>query len=104
VPFAVKVTAAGVTLNEKSASGAAACTESDACAVAVWPFAVVVNVTVAVVVAAEEAAVRVSGRVVPGVTASVNGEMVTPAGSTDTVTGAIPPPASAEAVSSREAC
>ena len=60
--------------------------------------------TVAVVVAAEEAAVRVSGRVVPGVTASVDGEMVTPAGSPDTVTGAVPPPASAEAVSSREAC
>jgi hypothetical protein len=35
VLFAVKVTAAGVTLNEKSAGGAAACTESDVCAVAV---------------------------------------------------------------------
>jgi hypothetical protein len=34
-PLAVKVTAAGMTLNEKSGCGAAACTESDACAVAV---------------------------------------------------------------------
>jgi hypothetical protein len=66
--------------------------------------ALTVNVTVAVVVVAEEAAVNVSGRATPGVTASVDGEIVTPAGSPDTVTEAVPPPGRADAASNNEAC
>ena len=73
VPFAVKLIDAGMTLSEKSAGGAA-WTESEACVLALWPLTVAVNVTVAVVAAAEEAAVIVSGNATPGVTDSVAGE------------------------------
>jgi hypothetical protein len=102
VPLAVNVTAAGMTLSEKSAGAAAACTVSEAWVLAVCPPTVVVSVTVEVVGVAEEPAVSVRGRATPGVSDSVDGEMVTPAGSpeTETVTGALP----AGAASNREAC
>jgi hypothetical protein len=63
---------------------------------------VVLKDTIAVVVAAEDAAVSVSGKAVPGVSESVAGEIETPVGNPDTVTVAAPVPAGA--VSSREAC
>lgn len=99
--MAVKLTDAGVTLSEKSA-GVAAVTESEACALAVWPLTVVVNDSVAVVVGVEEAAVIVSGKATPGVTERVAGEMVTPLGNPDTETVVALPPEGAP--SSREAC
>ena len=103
VPFAVNVTVAGMRLSEKpGGSPEAACTESEPWVLAVWPLTVVVNVTVAVVVVAEEAAVSVSGRLTPGVSDSVAGETVTPVGSPDTATVAAPAPAGA--ARSREAC
>ncbi len=87
----------------KSGGGAAAaCTERAACVLAIWPLTVVVNATVAVVVAAEEAAVSTSGKETPGVSDSVAGETVTPVGNPDTATVTAPPPAGA--ASSREAC
>ena len=90
-------------LSEKSGGGVeAACTESEPCALAVWPLTVVVKVIVAVVVAAEEAAVTITVRATPGVSDSVAGEIVTPVGSPDTATVAAPVPAGA--ASSREAC
>lgn len=102
VPLAVKLTDVGLTLSEKSAAAAAACTESEACVLAVWPLMVVVNVTIAVVVVAEEPAVSVSGKATPGLSDSVPGETVTPEGSPDTETVAAPVPAGA--ANSREAC
>jgi hypothetical protein len=102
-PFAIRANDAGLMLSEKSGGGAeAACTESEPCALAVWPLTVVVKVTVAVVVAAEEAAVSITVRATPGVSDSVAGEIVTPVGSPDTATVAAPVPAGA--ASSREAC
>jgi hypothetical protein len=101
VPFAVKVTEAGITLSEKSA-GAAPVTESEACVLAVFPPTLAVNVMVAVVVGVDEEAVIVSGKATPGVTDNVAGEMVTPLGNPDTETvAALPPPAPP---SRREAC
>lgn len=99
-PLATKANEAGLMLSEKSAGGA--CTESEACALAVWPLTVVLKVIVAVVVAAEEAAVSITGRATPGVSDSAAGESVTPVGSPDPATVAAPVPAGA--VSSREAC
>lgn len=99
--MAVKLIDAGVTLSEKSA-GVAAVTESEACALAVWPLTVVVKVTVAMLVGVEDAAVIVIGKATPGVTDSVAGETVTPLGNPDIETiVALPPPG---APSSREAC
>jgi hypothetical protein len=99
--LAVKLIDAGITLSEKSA-GVAAVTESEACALAVWPLTVVVNVTVPVVAVVEEAAVIVSGKATPGVADSIAGETVTPLGNPDIETvAALPPPG---APSSREAC
>jgi hypothetical protein len=101
VPFAVNVTDVGVTLSEKSA-GVAAVTDSEACVLTVWPFTVVVNVSVAVVAGAEVAAVIVSGKATPAVKDSSIGETVTPLGNPETVTvTALPPPG---APSSRETC
>lgn len=100
VPLAVNVTAAGFTLKEKSAC--ATCTASEACALAVWPPTVAENKTVAVAVAADEAAVIVIGSATPGVADRVDGEMVTPAGSPVTATVVAPLPAGA--VSIRDAC
>ena len=92
---------AGITLSEKSA-GVAAVTESEACVLADRPLTVVVNVTVAVLAGAEEAAVIVSGKATPGVTDSSIGETVTPLGNPDIETvAALPLPG---APSSREAC
>jgi hypothetical protein len=99
--LAVKPIEAGITLSEKSA-GVAAVTESEACALAVWPVTVVVNVTVVVLVGAEEAAVIVTGKATPGVTDSVVGETVTPLGNADIETVVALPPAGAP--SSNEAC
>jgi hypothetical protein len=101
VSLAVKVTAAGMALSEKLAGAAAACTESEACVLAVWPLTLVVNVTVAVVLGAVEAAVSSSGTATPGVRDGAAGESVTPAGNPETAT--VAPPAPAEAASSREA-
>jgi hypothetical protein len=62
----------------------------------------VVNVTVAVVVGVDEAAVIVNGKETPGVTDRVAGETVTPFGNPDVETVvALPPPGTP---SSREAC
>jgi hypothetical protein len=103
VPFAVRVTAVGVVLSEKSAVGAvAACTESEAWVLAVWPFTVVVKVTLALAAGAEEAAVISRDTAEPGVSDSVDGAMVTPLGSVETVTVAAPAPAGA--ANSSEAC
>ncbi len=102
-PSATRAKDTGLMLSEKSGGGAeAACTEREPCALAVWPLTVVVKLTVAVVVAAEEAAVSIIVRATPGVSDSVAGEIVTPVGSPDTATEAAPVPAGA--VSSREAC
>ena len=99
--MAVRLTDVGITLSEKSA-GVAAVTESEACALAVWPLTAVVNVTVAVVAGVEEAAVIVSGKATPGVADSSIGETVTPLGNPDIETvAALPPPA---ALSIRDAC
>jgi hypothetical protein len=78
VPLAVRLIDAGVTLSEKSAG--AAVTESEACALALWPLAVAVNTTVAVVAGVEEAAVIVIGNATPGVTDSGKGATATPVG------------------------
>ena len=92
---------AGIRLSEKSA-GVAAVTESEACVLADRPLTVVVNVTVAVLAGAEEAAVIVSGKATPGVTDSSIGETVTPLGNPDIETvAALPPPG---APNSRDAC
>jgi hypothetical protein len=102
VPLAVKFKLAGLTLSEKSAAGgAAACTESEPCVLAVCPLTVVLKASVAVVFAVEAAAVRVRGRATPGVSDRVAGEIVTPVGTPVTVAAAAPVPV---AVSSREAC
>lgn len=102
-PFATRAKDAGLMLSEKSGGGAeAAWTESEPCALAVWPLTVVVKLIVAAVVAAEEAAVSVTVNATPGVSDSVAGEIVTPVGSPETATVAAPVPAGA--VSSREAC
>ena len=69
---------------------------------AAWPFTVVVNVTIAVVVVAEEAAVNTRGNAAPGAADNVDGEIVTPAGRPDTVIVAAPAPEGA--ASMREAC
>lgn len=100
VPFEARLTAAGMTLSEKSA-GAAACTESEPWVLTAWPPMVVVKETMAVLVAADAAAVSVKGKPVPGVSESVAGEIETPVGNPDTVTVAAPVPAGA--VRSREA-
>jgi hypothetical protein len=101
VPFAVKLTEAGITLSEKSA-GATPVTDSEACVLAVWLLTVVVNINVAVVVGVDEDAVSVSGKATPGVADNVAGETVTPLGNPDTeiVTG-FPPPGTPRR---REAC
>ncbi len=100
VPFDGKLTEAGLTLSEKSA--AAACTESDPRALTAWLPMVVLKESIAVDVAAEEAAVSVTGKAVPGVSESADGETETPVGNPDTV--AVTAPVPAGAVSSREAC
>jgi hypothetical protein len=100
VPFDGKLTEAGLTLSEKSA--AAACTEREPWVLTAWPPMVVLKETIAVDVAAEAAAVSVTGKAVPGVSESVDGETETPVGNPDTVTVAALVPAGA--VSSREAC
>jgi hypothetical protein len=100
VPFDGKLTEAGVTLSEKSA--AAACTEREPWVLTAWPPTVVLKESVAVEVAAEAAAVSVTGNAVPGVSESVEGEIETPVGNPDTVTvAALVLPA---AVSSRDIC
>jgi len=63
---------------------------------------VVLKESIAVVVAVEAAAVSVTGKAVPGVSDSVDGEIETPVGNPDTVAVAAPVPV--DAVSSREAC
>ena len=100
VPFEVRLTEAGLTLSEKSAG--AACTEREPWVLTAWPPMVVVKETMALVVAAEAAAVSVKGKAVPGVSESVAGEIETPVGNPDTVTVAALVPA--DALSSREAC
>jgi hypothetical protein len=100
VPLAVKVTAVGVTLREKSGC-AAAWTESEVCALTIWPPIVAVSVTVEVAEAEDEAAVSVNGSATPGVADNTDGEIVTPAGSPDTAIVVAPVPEGA--VSSREA-
>ena len=100
VPFDGKLTEAGMTLSEKSA--AAACTEREPWVLTAWPPMVVLKETIAVVVAAEAAAVSVNGKAVPGVRESVDGEIATPVGNPDTVTVAAPVPEPAD--SRREAC
>jgi hypothetical protein len=104
VPLAVKLTAAGMVLSEKSGVGVVvpACMMSDPCVLAVCPFRVVINVTVAVAGIAEDAAVSVKGNDTPGVSDNVAGEIVTPVGRPDTVIAAAPAPVGA--TSSREAC
>jgi hypothetical protein len=69
---------------------------------AACPFTVVVNVIIAVVAVAEDAAVNTTGSAAPGVTDKVEGDIVTPLGRPDTVIVAAPAPAGA--ASSREAC
>jgi hypothetical protein len=102
-PPAIKLTEVGDTASEKSAAGGvAACTETEACVLAVWPLTVVEKVTVALEVVAEAAAVSVSGNATPGASDSVAGETVTPVGNPDTTTVVIPVPAGA--ASSREVC
>jgi hypothetical protein len=102
-PSATRLTDPGDTASAKSADGAvAAFTESVACVLAVWPLTVVLKTTVAVDVAAEDAAVSVSGNVTPGASDRVVGDTVTPVGRPDTVTVAVPVPAGA--ASSREVC
>jgi hypothetical protein len=98
-PSAVTFTDDGVVLRVKL--GVAASTVSEAWVLAVCPFTVVLNVTVAVAAVADEAAVNVSGSAVPGVADKVEGEIVTPVGRPDTVIVAAPAPAGA--ASSREA-
>jgi hypothetical protein len=66
------------------------------------PFAVAVNVSVAVAGVAEGAAVMTSGSATPGLIDTGDGEMVTPAGSPDTAIVAAVVPAGA--ASNREAC
>ena len=88
-----------MTLSEKS--WVAATTESETCALALWPLTVAVNVTVAVVAGVEEAAVIVSGEAMPGLADSVDGETLTPLGSPETETVVTPPLAGAP--SNREA-
>ena len=100
VPFDGKLTEAGLTLSEKSA--AAACTESDPWVLTAWLPMVVLKESIAVDVAAEAAAVSVTGKAVPGVSESVDGETETPVGNPDTA--AVTAPVPAGAVSSREAC
>lgn len=100
VPFDGKLTEAGVTLSEKSP--AAACTEREPWVLTAWPPMVVLKETIAVVVAAEAAAVSVNGKAVPGVRERVDGEIATPVGNPDTVTVAALVPADAD--SRREAC
>jgi hypothetical protein len=99
--LAVKLIDAGITLSEKSPA-IAAVTESEACALTLWPLTVVANVIVAVLAGAEEAAVSVSGKATPGVTASVVGETVTPLGNPDIETVVALPPAGA--LNNRETC
>lgn len=101
VPFAVKLTEAGITLSVKSA-GATPVTESKACVLTVWLLTVVVNVNVAVVVGVDDVAVIVSGKATPGVTDNVAGETVTPLGNPDTDTVTALPPLGAP--SRRETC
>ena len=84
VPPAVKLTVPGMAVNEKFGCAVAACTVSAACALVVCPFTVAENITISVDAAAEEAAVMVNGSATPGVSDSVDGEMVTPAGSPET--------------------
>jgi hypothetical protein len=101
-PSAGKVTVVGLIVKEKSAGELPPCTEREARVLNAFPFRVAAKVTVAVVVGvAEEAAVNVTGNAVPGVSESVAGEMVTPAGNPDTVTVTM---LSVDPVSSREAC
>jgi hypothetical protein len=103
VPFAVRLKLAGFTLSEKSAAGGgAAWTISDPFVLAVTPFTLVLKPIVAVLAAAEAAAVSVTGSATPGVSNNVVGEVVTPAGNPDTVAVAAPLPEAA--VSRREAC
>jgi hypothetical protein len=99
-PPDVKLRFAGMTLKEKSGGGAAAVTLSDAVVLMVCPLTAVVNMTVAVPMLAEEAAVQVSVTAVPGVNVSVAGLMLTPAGSPDTAT--VTAPVSATALNSKE--
>jgi hypothetical protein len=101
VPFAGKLTEAGLTLSEKSAA-AAPCTEREPWVLTAWLPMVVLKESIAVDVAAEAAAVSVTGKAVPGVSESVDGETATPVGNPDTV--AVTAPVPAGAVSSREAC
>jgi hypothetical protein len=65
------------------------------------PLTVAVNVTIAVVMGAEEAAENVSGSAAPGVADNVDGETVTPVGRPATEMVAAPAPAGA--ANSREA-
>jgi hypothetical protein len=100
VPFDGKLTEVGITLSEKSA--AAACTEREPWVLTAWLPMVVPKESIAVDVAAEAAAVSVTGKAVPGVSESVEGETETPAGNPNTK--AVTAPVPAGAVSSREAC
>ena len=100
VPFDGKLTEVGMTLSEKSA--AAACTEREPWVLTSCPLTVVLKETIAVAVAAEAAAVSVTGKAVPGVSESVDGETETPVGNPDTE--AVTAPVPAGAVSNREAC
>ena len=100
VPFDGKLTEAGMMLSEKSA--AAACTEREPWVLTACPLIVVLKESIALVVAAEAAAVSVTGKAVPGVSESVEGETETPVGNPDAV--AVTAPVPAGAVSSREAC
>jgi hypothetical protein len=99
VPFDGKLNEVGLTLSEKSA--AAACTEREPWVLTAWPPMVVLKESAAVAVAAEAAAVSVTGKAAPGVSESVDGEMVTPAGNPESMTVAAP--VLPGAVNSREA-
>ena len=100
VPFDGKLTEAGITLSEKSATSP--CTMREPWVLTACPPMVPLKEIVAVDVAADAAAVSVTVKAVPGVSESVAGEIETPAGNPDTVTvAALLLPG---AVSSREAC
>jgi hypothetical protein len=91
-----------VAVSVKPGVAGAVWTASDAWVLADCPSTVAVNVIIAVVAVAEDVAVNVNGSAAPGVADNVEGDIVTPVGSPDTVIVAAPAPAGA--ASRREAC
>jgi hypothetical protein len=94
LPPAVSVADVGFTLSEKSGGGAA-CTVSDAWALAVWLPSVAVKPIVAVAAGADALAVRVTVAGTPELSESVDGAADTPDGRFWMVTLAAPDPAAA---------